>query len=62
MNNKKLTTELIAGAILHIASIANEKNFNDEDFTAIDIMVQITPEQFNEASLLLRSGHKTTLH
>jgi len=54
MNNKKLTIEVIAGAILHIAAIANEKNFNDADFSAINIMVKITPEQFEEASFLLQ--------
>jgi hypothetical protein len=58
-NDKKFTLELIAGAILHIASIANEKKFNDEDFTAIDIMVQITPEQFEAASLLLQLRPET---
>jgi hypothetical protein len=59
MNDEKITIEVVAGAILHIAFIAKKKKFNDADFAAIDILVQITPEQFKEASLLLQLRPET---
>jgi len=59
MKNKILTAELIAGAILHISTLANIKNFTDEDFTAINLLVEITPQQFEEACLLLRCTPET---
>ena len=56
---KIIPKEVIAGAILNIAEFS--KNLSNENMDAINIMIEITPSQFNEAFSLIKSK-TATLH
>ena len=45
MNKEIITNELLISVIAHLTS----KKFNDMDHHAFDILIQVTPEQFNHA-------------